>query len=388
MRILICPNAYKGTLSALQAAESIEKGVKRVLPDADIVRIPMADGGDGTLDAVHYCLDSEFVKKTVKGPLGKPVKSEYLVIKDERTAVIEMARCSGIALLRPTELNPMLTTTYGVGELILDALGRGFTKIIVGIGGSATVDGGIGMAQALGVRFLDSNGKDIAFREKEGYSGGSLEFVKRIDIKGMDKRIRKAGFTVASDVDNPLCGRKGASHVFGPQKGATPEMVRNLDKWLRTYASVIKRDLGRDVMTLPGAGAAGGLGAALVAFLDADITSGTGLIMKLTNLEEEIRKSDLVITGEGRIDYQTCYQKAISGIARTAKKLGVQVIAIGGCLGKGYDKLYDIGVNIIVDASEGRNIPEKRLKKEASEILQLTAGNSLGEFLQSKRYKY
>lgn len=336
MKILLAPDSFKGSLSSKEVCHAMENGIKRVI-DAEIISIPIADGGEGTVEALVYAVGGEIIKSDVTGPLGEKVEAFYGILKDG-TAVIEMAACAGLYLIPEEKRNPLKTTTYGVGELIKLALDRGCRKFIIGIGGSATNDGGVGMAQALGARFLDKDGNEI------GFGGGELYKIEKIDISSIDKRIYESEFIVASDVDNPLCGEKGASYVYGPQKGATPEMIKILDENLRHLAYEAKKVIEKDYSEVPGAGAAGGLGFGLMAFLGAKLKRGIDIIIETTRLEEKIKEVDLVITGEGNTDFQTAFGKAPAGIAKLAKKYNKPVIILSGGLGKDYKSLYDIGV--------------------------------------------
>ena len=327
MKIVLAPDSFKGNLTSLQVASTLEKGIKRVIPNANCIKVPMADGGEGTVQSLVDATGGKFVRRKVKGPAGKPVSARYGILSGGKTAVIEMAEASGLPDVEGTkDKNPMKTTTYGTGQLMMDAINKGVNHIILGLGGSATTDGGAGMAQALGIRFLDKKGNEI----KELGAGGMLNKIASIDMSGMDSRMKKAKVTVASDVENPLCGKKGAAHVFGPQKGATPAMVTKLDANLKHFAGIIKKDLRKDVMKLKGAGAAGGLGAGLVAFTGAKLKSGVDIVVEATGLAKHLKGADLCITGEGRVDFQTAFGKTPSGVAKAARKQGVQTIAIGG----------------------------------------------------------
>ena len=328
MKIVIAPDSFKGNMTSLQVAAAIEKGIRRVLPKAKCVKVPMADGGEGTVQSLVDATGGKFVRKKVTGPRGKPVTARYGFLADGDTAVIEMAEASGLPLVSGKSKNPLLTTTYGTGELMLDAVQRGAKHIIIGIGGSATTDGGVGMAQAIGVKFLARNGRVIS---KKG-AGGMLSTIDAIDMSEVNPAIKKAKITIASDVDNPLCGIRGAAHVFGPQKGATPVMVKTLDNNLRHLGRLIKRDVKKNIMTMPGAGAAGGLGAGLVAFAGAKMRSGVDIVVDATDLKQHLKGCDLVITGEGRVDFQTAFGKTPAGVAKAAKKFRVPVVAIGGGL--------------------------------------------------------
>ncbi|KAA5805979.1 glycerate kinase [Thermoanaerobacterium thermosaccharolyticum] len=336
MKILVAPDSFKGSLSSKEVLKAISEGIRRAI-DAEIAGLPIADGGEGTVDALITSLGGKIIDVDVLGPLGNVVKGYFGVLNDG-TAVIEMAASSGLNLVPNDMRNPLITTTYGVGQLIKEALDAGCRKFIIGLGGSATNDGGAGMIQALGVKLLDEDGKDIP------YGGGNLHKLKKIDTSSIDKRVYESSFIVASDVTNPLCGEYGASAVYGPQKGATPEMVEILDDNLRHYASVVKETLGKDFLDVPGAGAAGGLGFSLMAFLNAKIRSGIDIVMEASNIDEKIKSCDIIITGEGNTDFQTAYGKAPAGIARIAKKYGKPVVILSGGLGKNYKDLYDIGV--------------------------------------------
>ncbi len=327
MRIIIAPDSFKGSLTAAEVAASIERGVKRVLPQAETIPVPLADGGEGTVDALVSATGGRLVTKEVTGPLGERVKASYGLLGDGETAVIEMAAASGLPLVPLEKRNPMLTTTYGTGELILAALDEGCRRIIIGIGGSATNDGGAGMAQALGVKLLDEEGLDIP------YGAAGLARLDRIDISSLDRRLAQVEVLVACDVDNPLTGPRGAARVYGPQKGADPQMVEELDQILERFAAIILRDLGKDVKDIPGAGAAGGLGAGLMAFLNGRLAPGVELVLAAVKLEERIQKgADLVITGEGAINEQTVYGKTPIGVAKLAKRYHLPVIAIAGSI--------------------------------------------------------
>ena len=325
MRIVIAPQEFKGSLTAVQAAQAIASGLRRALPDAELVLVPMADGGPGTVEAVVTAKGGCWHKTAVHDPLGAPVDAAWGVV-DESIAVIEMAAASGLALVPESRRDPRTTSTYGTGEIIAAALAAGCRRIIVGMGGSATNDGGAGVAQALGARLLDDTGDDLP------PGGAALARLARIDVSGLDPRLPRARLFAATDVFNPLCGPQGASAVYGPQKGATPEMVQKLDAALARYAAVIERDLGVRVLDVAGAGAAGGLGAGLVAFLGAEILPGAQLVAETVGLEQQMTGADLVIAGEGRLDVQTGFGKAPWEVARLAHAAGVPVISIAGSL--------------------------------------------------------
>ena len=327
MRIVVAPNAFKGSLTALQAAEAIRDGILAVLTDAEIVLVPIADGGDGTVDALVAATGGERRALPVRGPLGEPVEADYGLLEQGQTAVIEMAKASGLSLLPPSRRNPAVTTTYGVGELLQHAYDAGARRFIVGIGGSATNDGGAGMAQALGYHLLDDQGHELP------PGGLALQRLARIEPGGVHADWKQAGVDVACDVTNPLTGPSGASAVYGPQKGATPELVAELDRALKRLAEVVRRDLGIDVEHVPGAGAAGGLGAGLVAFTGARLAPGAEMVMDALKLDERLNGASLVITGEGRLDSQTArFGKGPAAVARHARNAGIPVIGIGGSL--------------------------------------------------------
>lgn len=313
MKIVIAPDSFKESLTALEVANAIEKGFQEIYPDATYIKIPMADGGEGTVQSLVDATDGQIIKKQVIGPLGHPVEAFFGVLGNGKTAVIEMAAASGLHLVPQADRNPLITTTWGTGELILAALDYKVEHIIIGIGGSATNDGGAGMAQALGAKLLDDKGEQI------GYGGGSLNQLVSIDLSALDPRLQQVKIEVACDVNNPLVGPTGAAAIYGPQKGATPEMVNLLDRNLTHYAEIIKKDLSKDVIDIPGAGAAGGLGAGLLAFLSAELKRGVDIVIAATQLEKHMNKADLVITGEGKIDNQTIHGKTPIGVAKTAK---------------------------------------------------------------------
>jgi len=347
MKIVLAPDSFKGNLTSLQVASALEKGIKRVVPNANCIKVPMADGGEGTVQSLVDATGGKFIRKRVKGPAGKPVSARYGILSDGKTAVIEMAEASGLPYVEGTkDKNPMKTTTYGTGQLMMDAINKGANHIILGLGGSATTDGGAGMAQALGIRFLDKRANEI----KELGAGGMLSKIASIDMSGMDSRMKKAKVTVASDVKNPLCGIKGAAHVFGPQKGATPAMVTKLDANLKHFAGIIKKDLRKDVMKLKGAGAAGGLGAGLVAFTGAKLKSGVDIVVEATELAKHLKGADLCITGEGRVDFQTAFGKTPSGVAKAARKQKVQTVAIGGGITDDARGVFEHGIDGLASA--------------------------------------
>lgn len=337
MKIVIAPNAFKGSLSAWDASLALEEGIKKGMESAETVKMPIADGGDGTVDALVRDSGGEFVREEVSGPFGEPVRASYGIIEEGKTAVIEMALASGLALVPPGREDPMSASTYGTGELIRKALEKGCRKIVIGIGGSATNDGGAGMAEALGVKFFDGKGEKIA------RGGAALARLRKVDASGLDERVSGAEIIIASDVTNPLCGERGASMVYGPQKGASRDMVRELDEALLNYSRVIEKDIGLKVKDIPGAGAAGGLGAGLMAFLGAEMRSGIELVMDIIGFEKAIEGASLVVTGEGRIDAQTGYGKAPGAAAEFCLRKNIPVIGVCGMLDDGIEELYEKG---------------------------------------------
>jgi glycerate 2-kinase len=341
MRVIVAPDSYKGSLSALAAAEAMERGIRKVFPDAEVVKVPIADGGEGTVEALLVATGGERREKVVRGPLGEPVLAHFGILGDKATAVIEMAAASGLPLLPKEKRNPRLATTYGTGELVREALDLGLTKLVVGIGGSATNDGGAGLARALGVRFLDRAGRDLP----EG--GAALARLERTDLEGLDERLAKAEILVACDVDNPLVGPRGASAVYGPQKGATPEMVGELDRALAHYAEVATAATHREVALVPGAGAAGGLGAGFLFFTPAKLKPGVEIVLEATKFDRLLENADLVVTGEGRTDFQTAMGKAPVGVAERAKRYQVPVLCLSGGLGDGADDVLEKGVDAL-----------------------------------------
>ena len=368
MKIVIAPDSYKESLSALEVAQAVEAGFRQVFPDADYVLVPVADGGEGTVDAMVAATGGRKETVTVSGPLGEPVEAFYGLTGEGDTAVIEMAAASGLALVPPDRRNPLLTSSRGTGELIRAALDAGARRFILGIGGSATNDGGAGMVQALGARLLDLEG-----RELDG-SGGDLARLERIDVSALDPRLAECRIEVACDVDNPLTGARGASAVFGPQKGATPEMVQALDANLARLARIVGRDLGVAVDTVPGAGAAGGMGAAMLAFFGATLKPGIEIVTAAVDLDTQVRDADLVITGEGRIDFQTVHGKTPIGVARVAKRHGKPVIGIAGSLGAEVGVVHAHGIDAVFSVL-GKPCTLDEALRDAAANVQLTARN-------------
>lgn len=367
MRVVVAPDSFKGSLSSAEVADAIEEGILSVFPTAQIIKIPIADGGEGTADSLVKATKGHFMKNVVTGPLGKSVEACWGILGDGKTAVIEMAAASGIMLIAKEERNPMITTTYGTGQLMKAALDEGIRKLIIGIGGSATNDGGAGMAKALGVKFLDPEGKELP------NGGAALKNLAGIDRSGLDPRLAETEILVACDVDNPLCGPRGASAVYGPQKGATPEMVQQLDEALRHYALIAKNTMGKDILESPGAGAAGGLGAGLMIFTQAVLKPGIQIVLEAAGFEEKVKQADFVITGEGRTDSQTAHGKAPVGVAAVANKYKVPTLCLSGGLGQGADEVLEKGIAGLMSIVPGPMSLEECLGS-ARELVQTAAG--------------
>ena len=378
MKILIAPDSFKNALSAMEVGKCIKTGLLKAMPDAEIELLPMADGGEGTVEALIDATRGRLIVARVHDPLMRPIDASFGVTGDGLTAVIEMASASGIQVISAEERNPWVTTTYGTGELIVAALDQGCRKFILGIGGSATNDCGMGLAAALGVRFLNASGNPV------DHGGGSLADVTTIDMSGLDARIAETSIMVACDVTNPLTGPTGASHVYGPQKGADPEMVKKLDQNLLHFAGVIREQLDKEVDRIPGAGAAGGLGAGLIAFLDGELVQGVTAIAGVTGLDQAAAKADLVITGEGKIDSQTRYGKTPFGVAQSAKKFNKPVIAIAGTIGEGAEELYERGIDTIFSIVDGPLSLEEAIAN-TPRLLEAT-GERIGRLIISCRF--
>ena len=349
MRIVIAPDSFKGSLSALEAARAMERGIRKVFPDAECDLLPLADGGEGTVDALVNATGGSLYAEDVHDPLGRPIKACWGLLGDGHTAVVEMAAASGLPLLGEDERNPLVTSTFGTGELIKAALAAlherdNEGRLIIGIGGSATNDGGVGALQALGAKFFNAGGEELPT------GGAALADLAFIDTSTLDPLLGKTEILVACDVDNPLTGEHGASAVFGPQKGATPAMVAQLDAALGNYASIAREVTQKDIAGLPGAGAAGGLGAGLLFFSKAQLLPGIEIVLEATNFDTRVRVADLVLTGEGHTDYQTAFGKAPAGVAGAAKLRGKPVICISGGIGTGVEALYAQGIDAIAGA--------------------------------------
>ena len=387
MNIIIAPDSFKGSLPAVEAAEAIRQGIRAVMPTAETVGLPLADGGEGTAEALVTATQGRMLTAKVTGPMGEMVEASWGILGDDITGVIEMAAASGLPLVEPSRRNPLLATTYGTGELMRAALDAGCTKLIVGLGGSATNDGGAGMAQALGAELLDEQGRQI------GRGGATLASLAKIKTGGMDERLKGLDVQVASDVDNPLCGPDGASAIYGPQKGATPEMVEHLDAALANYAEVVERDLKVEVKERPGAGAAGGLGAGLMAFLGAGMHRGVSLILEAINFEEYLAAADLVITGEGKLDAQVKFGKTLAGVGALAKRHNVPVVALAGNLDVDAEELQEIGITAVEPCVKGPTEEAEAMAK-AAELVQeatervmrlLAVGHGLGAKWEVKK---
>lgn len=375
MKIVIAPDSFKGSLTAIEVSDAIERGVREIFPEAEIVKVPMADGGEGTVQCLVNATGGEILQEEVIDPLGHKITTSYGILGDKKTAVIEMSAASGLTLVPENKRNPLITTTYGTGQLIKAALDQGRRKMIIGIGGSATNDAGAGMIQALGVQLLDTRGEEI------GYGGSNLIKIHQIDATKMDERIIQTKILVASDVKNPLCGPNGASKIYGPQKGATPEAIEELDKSLAYFAEIIKRDLHKDIKDIPGAGAAGGLGAGLIAFLNAELRPGIDIIIEAVRLEQNIKDTVLVITGEGKIDSQTIYGKAPIGVAKIAKKYNVPVMAVAAIIADDAKIVYKHGIDFLVQISK----PPMSISEQKHVKIQLIK-KSIKEFLEKQKF--
>jgi len=347
MKIIAAPNAFKGSLSALDVAKAIALGVKNVIPTANVILAPVADGGDGLVDVVVALMHGEIRQAVVAGPMQKLVTADFCYVKSKNLAILEMALASGLALLPEHQKNPVKTTTFGTGELILAALDLGVDRIEVGLGGSATNDGGIGMASALGVRFLDKNGKCVE------PVGGSLGDICKIDTSHLDPRIKGVCIEGMCDVDNPFIGKNGAAYVYAPQKGASFEQVKTLDAGLSNLADIIQSDLGINIKNMQKAGAAGGLAGGLYAFLGAKLRHGVDIILDIAEFNEKLIGADLVITGEGQIDFQTAYGKAPAGVGAAAKVRNIPCIAIAGSIGDNLGDLHKIGIDAVFSLCPG-----------------------------------
>lgn len=373
-KIVVAIDSFKGSLSTFEAGKAIEEAAKEMYENAEVTISPIADGGEGTVEAIISASNGEHVRTAVCNPLGEKIEATYGFIPHTKTAIIEMSAAAGITLIEESERNPMNTTTFGVGEMILDAISKGCRKFVIGIGGSATNDGGVGMLQALGFEFLDKNGKQVLLGAK------GLKDIAVIKTENAVKELKECYFCVACDVKNILCGKNGCSAVYGPQKGATPEMIKNMDMWLEKYAQLTRKVIPTSDANIPGTGAAGGLGFAFVSYLDATLESGIELVMKETELESYIKDADIVVTGEGRLDGQSYMGKAPVGVAKLAKKYNKPVIAFSGCVTEdaiacnehGIDAFFPI-VRKPCTLDEAMNIDNayKNLKDTAYQVFRL-----------------
>lgn len=365
-KYVVAPDSFKESMTAKEVCDAMEKGIKEADSAAEVIKVPMADGGEGTVDSLVDATHGQRVIVEVTGPLGNKISAYYGILGNGTTAVIEMAKASGLEIVEKKKRNPMITTTFGTGELIRDALDHNVKEIIIGLGGSSTNDGGSGMAQALGAKLLDQNNHQIPF------GGGNLDKLDKIDISNLDSRLQDVKIILASDVTNPLIGKEGASRVFGLQKGATPEMVEKLENNLQHYAKIVKRDLNKDVVSLSGAGAAGGLGAGLMAFTTCEMRQGVDIAIEVTKLEEKIRDADYVFTGEGGTDFQTKFGKTPYGVAKLGKKYHKPVISLAGYLGEGIDSLYSEGFTAIFGIIPGACDLSTALKNGPSNVTRTT----------------
>ena len=378
MKVVVAPDKFRGSLSALEASLAMERGVLDALPSARVDRIPMADGGEGTMDALVAATAGSIHPVQVCGPLGAPVPAAFGILGDRTTAVIEMALASGHAHVPRDRRDPSITTTRGTGDLLLAALSAGARRIILGLGGSATNDAGAGLAQALGFRLLDADGNELPA------GGAALLRLARIDPSSRDPRLLNLEVSVACDVDNPLSGPTGASAVYGPQKGATPEMVAQLDRALAHFAAIIKRDLGADILTTPGGGAAGGLGAGLVAFANGRLQPGVSLVINTVNLPARLAGAALCITGEGALDASSAFGKTAVGVARLARSLGCPTLALAGTIGKGAEAVLDQGINAYFSICPAP-IPLAQAFARAPQLLQQATAQAVRCFLAGQK---
>ncbi|PFJ19487.1 glycerate kinase [Bacillus cereus] len=376
MKILVAMDSLKGSLSSIEANKAIAEGFLQVGSDFRIETVPVADGGEGTVEALVSATGGSLVDIIVTGPIGQPVKGRYGFLGDGRTAVIEAAEACGLPLLKKEQCNPLFTTSFGVGEMILDAIDKGCSDIIIGLGGSATNDAGVGMLQALGYRFIDQDGGSV------GVCGAELKNIIKMDEENVPEQVKSVKFHVACDVTNPLYGLNGASYIFGPQKGATPEIVKELDEGLKHFADVVFVQTGLDLQKIAGAGAAGGLGAAFAGFLRAKLESGVNLILGQARLEEKIQGVDLVITGEGKLDGQTSMGKAPSGIANLAKKHGIPVIALAGDISEGNISLHESGITAYFTIVSGPVDLEFAMESEITRLNLKRTAEQIGRMLR------
>ncbi|MBW8350184.1 glycerate kinase [Bacillus sp. IITD106] len=366
MKIVIAPDSFKGSITAKEAAKAIEKGIKKAFPHAETILFPVADGGEGTMETLVSATKGRFITTVVKGPLGKPVEAQYGVLGDNFTCIIEIASASGLYLVDKNERNPMLTTSYGVGELIKHALEEGYRNFILALGGSATNDGGAGMLQALGMQLLNEENEEI------GFGGQELKLLQTISCTNFDQRIKECSFLIASDVENPFIGVQGASKIFGPQKGATKEMTHILDENLSHFADIIEKKIGLRIHNLRGAGAAGGIGGVVQAFFPSTIERGIDIVIEYSKIEQALKDASLVITGEGQVDHQTAFGKTAMGIAQIAEKNNIPTIILAGSIGDKIEKLYDLGI-ISVFSIINKPMTLELAMSDAASLLEQTA---------------
>ncbi len=368
MKIVIAPDSFKESLTAKQVCNAIETGLKRVFVNAEYISVPVADGGEGTVQSMVDATQGRLIHKRVTGPLGEPVDALYGILGDNQTAIIEVAAASGLALVATNQRDPMKTSSYGTGQLIEAALDNGINKFIIGLGGSATNDGGIGLLEAIGVKFFDKNNQELAT------NGSSLCKIHRIDTTKLDPRFTKSSFLIACDVDNPLCGLQGASAIFGPQKGASSKDIEQLDIGLLHYSQLLEKQFHINLKDIPGTGAAGGIAVALLAFSNAQMKKGINIVLDRVKLREHLQSADIVFTGEGCIDQQTAYGKTPMGVAQLAKQFNLPVIAIAGCLEGNYQTVYNNGIDAVF-ASTPKAMPLQDAFKYAEKNIANTAEN-------------
>lgn len=357
MKFLFAPDSFKGTISSAHAIEMLQAAANKYFPTAETVGVQMGDGGEGTMEALIHVLQGEYQSVTVHDPLGREITAKYATVGN-RIAIIEMAQASGLPLLRTEELNPLHASSFGTGELICDALNRGIREIYLMIGGSATNDGGIGMAAAMGIRFLDSSGAPVRC------SGSGLSKVADIDLSDLRPGVREARFTIMCDVTNPLLGTNGATYVYGQQKGATPQMQKTLEDGMMNFIDVIERKTSKEIRNMPGAGAAGGISVPLLAFADAKLRSGIDTVLDMISFDKMLEDVDLVITGEGRLDFQSAQGKVLYGIGTACKKRGIPACAIAGCFGEGAERIYDCGIDVAISCTT-RNLSPEEMTQDA-----------------------
>ncbi|MDR2391179.1 MAG: glycerate kinase [Planctomycetota bacterium] len=378
MKIVVAPNAFKDSLTAAEAAAAISKGVKSVQPDAETVHVPIADGGDGLFNVFHSVFGGDIVSISVTGPLGEPREAQYLFIPETGTAVVEMARASGLALLKPEQRNARVTTTRGTGELALEAIAKGARHVVVGIGGSATNDGGIGFAAAIGVKFLDETGKEVR------PIGEDLAVIRKIDVSGRKFDPDEIVFEAVCDVDNPLCGPRGAAAVYGPQKGASPKDVEFLDAGLANLAECAKADLGADIANMAGAGAAGGLGFGLAVFAGASLRPGVDVVLDMVGIDKALEGADLAVTAEGQIDFQTAFGKGPAGVGGRAKRKNVPCLALAGGVAGNVSNLHEIGIDACFSLCPGPITLEEAMRN-GGDLLAAAAAQAFRAFLAGRR---